>query len=226
MSELMNFKQATLLDSDVSFAIENGLWLNATQVAKTYGKRMDNYFRDDAEYIEELTRLSSLKMSDLKRIVIGKGKMQGTYLHPKLVMSFARWCNPRFAIACDEFITQSLISEQLAITKEKDKEIERLKAEKKLCNIYDGKWSTARGLVQHTSTSYSETEIKDFMYSMGLIEPVHKVTRFWKTTEKGLKSGLVKSDSLNTPIYEMEKTIEYMNSFKNMLENMKPIEMN
>jgi hypothetical protein len=162
-------------------------------------------------------------MSELKNAV--QGKYGGTYIHPKLVMSFARWCNPRFAVVCDEFITQSLISEQLAIMNSKNKEIERLKAEKKLCNVYDNKWSSARGLVQHTTTDYSETEIKDFMYSMGLISPIHKVTRFWRVTDKGLKSGLVKSDVLKTPIYDMEKTIEYMDNFKNMLENMKPIEI-
>ena len=222
--KLQEFKNTTLLDSSVSFAIENGLWLNATQVAKQHGKRMDNYWRDDIKYIKTVAKLSSLNMSDLKSTVVGKGKEQGTYIHPDLVIGFARWISDEFAYACDKYIKDQLIaSYELAAEKDR-KEIQRLKSQKKLVNIYNDKWTSARGLVQHTNTKYKEHEIKDFMYSMNLIKPEHKVTRYWRATKKGINSGLVSFDDMETPLYEMEKVIQYMDDFHNLLNDMKPIE--
>jgi hypothetical protein len=61
---------------------------------------------------------------------------------------------------------------------------------------------------------------------MGMVQPEHKVTRFWKPTKKGFDSGMVKADKMGTPIYDMDKIIPYMDSMKSLLENMKPIDIN
>lgn len=97
--QLKEFQQADILGKDVSFAIENGLWLNASQVAKKNKKDIQGFFRleDTREYMKEL---SLALTTDLKKVVVGKGKPQGTYIHPDLVIHFARWISPKFAIAC------------------------------------------------------------------------------------------------------------------------------
>jgi hypothetical protein len=190
---------------------EREFYIDVSGVSKKYNKQFTKW--SNSERVKETLKKRKFSVSEP---ILNIGHSQK--IHNSLLVSFARNISVDFEIWCDDIIYELL-------TNEKNKEIERLKAQKKLCNVYDGKWSSARGLVQHTTTDYSETEIKDFMYSMGLIAPIHKVTRFWRVTDKGLKSGLVKSDILKTPIYDMDKTIEYMDNFKNMLENMKPIEI-
>lgn len=51
-----------------------------------------------------------LTQSDLVIIKKGNSKnfSQGTWLHPKLAVDFARWLDPRFAVWCDEQIEHIL----------------------------------------------------------------------------------------------------------------------
>ena len=144
MNNLELFENTTLASTEVTFALENGLWLNATAVCKSYSKDMSNYWKsvDTREYVDAIRELSSLDMTELKSTVIGKGKEQGTYIHPSLVVHFARWANPKFAIECDNYIKDAItktakIREEALLDYHKE-QIEALKAEKRKLNDYDG----------------------------------------------------------------------------------------
>ena len=90
-------------------------FLNATAIAKQYGKRVGDYLRNDRtqEYIEALaenlsrTRKITLNKKQLVAVKNG-GTNNGTWLHPKLAIDFARWLDPKFAVWCDEQIEQLL----------------------------------------------------------------------------------------------------------------------
>ncbi|HFA9674863.1 TPA: KilA-N domain-containing protein [Neisseria gonorrhoeae] len=98
----------------VSFQ-ENG-YLNATAIAEQYDKRVGNYLRNERtqEYITALNErlfnpeTRNRAMAENQLVIIKKGgndkKSQGTWLHPKLAVDFARWLNPKFAVWCDEQI--------------------------------------------------------------------------------------------------------------------------
>lgn len=98
----------------VSFQ-ENG-YLNATAIAEQYDKRVGNYLRNERtqEYITALTErlfnpeTRNRATAENQLVIIKKGgndkKSQGTWLHPKLAVDFARWLNPKFAVWCDEQI--------------------------------------------------------------------------------------------------------------------------
>ncbi|WP_239991722.1 KilA-N domain-containing protein [Neisseria lactamica] len=100
----------------VSFQ-ENG-YLNATAIAEQYDKRVGNYLRNERtqEYITALTKrlfnpeTRNRATAENQLVIIKKGgndkKSQGTWLHPKLAVDFARWLNPKFAVWCDEQIEQ------------------------------------------------------------------------------------------------------------------------
>lgn len=80
-------------------------WINATASAAALGKsKLDNFLASTGylEYAEAVAKVCSLEIRELKRTVIGKGKEQGTFLHPKLAVQFARWVSPAFAFWCDE----------------------------------------------------------------------------------------------------------------------------
>ena len=84
-------------------------WINATASAIALGKAdLDNFLRSKAytEYAEVVAAACSVKFTDLKKTVTGKGKEQGTFLHPKLAVQFARWISPAFAFWCDERVAE------------------------------------------------------------------------------------------------------------------------
>ena len=76
-------------------------WFNATAAAEKFGKRVGDWIDlpSTKEYMEKLnTRYSGILMN------AKRGKNGGTWLHPKLAVSFARWLSVDFAIWCDEQI--------------------------------------------------------------------------------------------------------------------------
>ena len=99
-------------------------FLNATAIAKQYGKRVGDYLRNDRtqEYIEALaenlsrTRKITLNKKQLVAVKNG-GTNNGTWLHPKLAIDFARWLDPKFAVWCDEQIEQLLSGSQPKLAK-------------------------------------------------------------------------------------------------------------
>lgn len=79
-------------------------WFNATEAAAKFGKRPVDWLRlpDTDNYIGALCRqLRSEKISLLKVIRGGRNRADGTWLHPKLAVAFARWLDDDFAVWCD-----------------------------------------------------------------------------------------------------------------------------
>lgn len=97
---------------------DNG-YLNATAIAKSFGKTVKDYLINNKtkEYIQALGEFLSERgnlLSEQNQLVIikkgGRG-LQGTWLHPKLAIDFARWLNPKFAVWCDMQIEKILKGE-------------------------------------------------------------------------------------------------------------------
>jgi hypothetical protein len=86
-------------------------YINATVTAAHFGKRPIDFLRlpETKEYVARLCDFLTMAESDL--IVTHRGGNQrtntrnsgngGTWLHRKLAVPFARWCDVRFAIWCD-----------------------------------------------------------------------------------------------------------------------------
>jgi hypothetical protein len=92
--------------------INNLIYLNATKTAQNFNKRLDNWKNSSQtiEYIEVLSR--TLKISDRDLFIIRKGgndkESQGTWIHQKLIIFFARWLSADFAVWCDLQIEEIL----------------------------------------------------------------------------------------------------------------------
>lgn len=89
--------------------------MNATAIAAHFGKQPRDYLKTEQtqQYIAALAENLSVKTKILTKenqIVSVKrgGDEQGTWLHPKLAIHFARWLDPKFAVWCDEQIEQLL----------------------------------------------------------------------------------------------------------------------
>ena len=87
-------------------------WLNATQIAERFGKRLDRWFEntDALEYICALDEFLTGEQSEILHtrnsgyVKTSKARVDrggGTWLHPKLAITFARWCDAKFSVWCD-----------------------------------------------------------------------------------------------------------------------------
>ncbi len=84
-------------------------WINGTAATALRKKRLDNWLRlsETKRYMRALAdALNTLNVRDLLRTT--RGRNGGTWLHPKLAVSLARWIDVRFAVWCDLKIDQIL----------------------------------------------------------------------------------------------------------------------
>jgi hypothetical protein len=100
------------LTTPIDFTNEQNIYLNATKTAKAFGKRLDKWKESPQtlEYIEALESNYHEK-GELKLIVSKEGRYGGTWIHKKLVIMFARWLSPDFAVWCDFQIEEILKSQ-------------------------------------------------------------------------------------------------------------------
>jgi hypothetical protein len=126
----------TLQYNGFSVMFQDDAFINATAIAKQFGKRTENYLRtnETKEYVSALQKWlfptdnsNALKsvieqnqdvsvalksVTEQNQLVIVKGGSTenggGTWLHPKLAVNFARWLNADFAVWCDMQIDKLL----------------------------------------------------------------------------------------------------------------------
>lgn len=94
-------------------------WLNATMAAKAFNKDLSHWVRspETIEYIMELNSVDSTELTIdqevnsalfAEYVITKQGRNGGTWIHPDLIVLFARWCNVKFAVWCDRFIKSHL----------------------------------------------------------------------------------------------------------------------
>ncbi len=94
-------------ENPVSFQMGEQKMINATQMAKGFGKRVQHFLNTSQtqEFIEVLSRSRNLGFDQL--VIIKKGgKEQGTWMHEDLAIVFAQWLSPEFYIWCNDRIKE------------------------------------------------------------------------------------------------------------------------
>lgn len=90
---------------DYAVSFNQAGFLNATQIAKQYGKRVQHYLASERtqEYItalsEHLSKAEKTALTTNQLVIVQKGgnvHFSGTWLHPKLAVDFARWLDTFF----------------------------------------------------------------------------------------------------------------------------------
>lgn len=122
----------------ISFEVGNGIMVNATEMAKPFGKEIKHWSENNSttefivalakargiapnpQYanllkINDVGKLSSLKISDLAlvfptllKVVKGGLQQQGTWFHEDIALVFAQWLSPEFYIWCNDRIKELL----------------------------------------------------------------------------------------------------------------------
>ncbi|EJF07233.1 KilA-N domain-containing protein [Thiovulum sp. ES] len=100
---------------EVIFENSSSLYINATQIAKYFNKLPADWLRlkDTKSYMKAINRYgnSHNENPNDKLVVVkqgGNAQEQGTWIHKKLIIAFARWLDPHFAVWCDEVIEEIL----------------------------------------------------------------------------------------------------------------------
>lgn len=93
--------------------------INATEIAKPFGKRPNDWVRTKAakKYISAVSTVTQMCVTDLIKQIQGGNDGQGTWLHKDVAIEFARWLDPFFGVWCNYHI-QELIKQGYTITEE------------------------------------------------------------------------------------------------------------
>lgn len=112
-SETMNEQNSIVTFSyegtPVSFSKGEGVMVNATEMAKPFGKTPKDWLRTNPskEFISTLSSVRHICPTEL--VVVNQGgSVQGTWMHEDVALEFARWLSPKFAIWCNDRIKQLL----------------------------------------------------------------------------------------------------------------------
>lgn len=95
----------------IAFERGAGVMINATQMAKRFGKTPKDWLRNQQseEFISTLSAVRQICPTDLiKQTQGGDPQKQGTWMHEDVAMEFARWLSPAFAIWTNDRIKELL----------------------------------------------------------------------------------------------------------------------
>ena len=98
--------------SSISFNLSgNGTMINATEMAKAFGKRPVDWLRFDQSknFIKVLSKVRNHTLEELVYVVKG-GNHPGTWMHEDVAIEFARWLNPLFGIWCNDKVKELMIN--------------------------------------------------------------------------------------------------------------------
>ncbi len=95
-------------ETPVSFQMGEGdLMINATQMAKNFGKRPVDFLKLDQtkDFLAEYSKVKKITLADL--VIVRKGgNASGTWMYEDIALEFARWLSPMFAIWCNDRIKE------------------------------------------------------------------------------------------------------------------------
>jgi hypothetical protein len=106
--------------------LNQSVYLNATKVSKHFKKDVNEWKRlpSTLTYLASLSRLGKIPEREL--IIVRKGgndkNSQGTWIHKKLIIAFARWLSPDFAVWCDGVIEEILSQKTETISRKEEVE--------------------------------------------------------------------------------------------------------
>jgi len=97
--------------SDITFNSGQSVMVNATQMAKSFGKTTKDWTRlkSTKEFLNTLSSVRQIRLTELVKVTQGgNSTAQGTWMHEDVALEFARWLSPEFAIWCNDRIKELL----------------------------------------------------------------------------------------------------------------------
>lgn len=111
-------------DNNVTFRRDgNVIYVNATEMAKPFGKQPAGYYRNESTK-EFLAALSSSMQISIDGLIETKegGNGGGTWMHEDVALDFAQWLSPVFRVWCNQRIKELITTGKTEITPVTDEE--------------------------------------------------------------------------------------------------------
>lgn len=105
----MNIVNYNYNGTEISFMPGDDVMVNATQMAKPFGKRTNDWLilKQTNELIVSLSAKTGIPATGLVTVNQG-GNNQGTWLYEDLALIFAQWLSPKFYLWCNDRIKELL----------------------------------------------------------------------------------------------------------------------
>ena len=129
--------------SAISFQKGDSVMVNATEMAKPFGKRPIDWLKNQQteDFLNELSKVRKITLADL--VVVSRGGDNGgTWFHEDVALEFSRWLSPAFSIWCNDRIKELLTTGVTTVSNDDEaiayamnvlqKRLESVKAEKRL----------------------------------------------------------------------------------------------
>jgi hypothetical protein len=100
-------------ESSITFEYVNGnLMINATQVAKPFGKKPISWTKTEQfkDLINAVSKVKKITLADLQVVKQG-GNNPGTWFQEDLALLFAQWLSPEFYVLCNEKLKEIVLKE-------------------------------------------------------------------------------------------------------------------
>lgn len=129
-------------------------WINATDVAKRFGKRPVDWLKqgETKEYLNALAEALTCDAGSL--VETSKARSDrggGTWFHPKLAVAFARWLDLKFAVWCDLHI-DALLRGELSEKQAFDQACKQLEDGRQLASLHGkglANWKCKKPVLEH-----------------------------------------------------------------------------
>ena len=188
--------------SSISFSNGESVMVNATEMAKSFGKTTKDWLRTNAssEFINSLSAVRQICPSQL--VVVRKGNSnefeQGTWMHEDVALEFARWLSPTFAIWCNDRIKE-LLKQGVATVNDDDATI--LHAMQVLQKRVEEK-QHALECAKATIESQSE-QLKEQAPKVQYVDEVLQSVNTYTSTQMSKELGLREAEQLHKILKEM-----------------------
>ena len=186
--------------SSISFFNGKNVMVNATEMAKSFGKTTKDWLRTNAslEFINSLSAVRQICPTELVKIVQGgNSSQQGTWMHEDVALEFARWLSPTFAIWCNDRIKE-LLTQGVATVNDDDATI--LHAMQVLQKRVDEK-QRALEFAQETITTQNE-QLKLQAPKVKYVDDVLQSVNTYTSTQMSKELGLREAEQLHKILKE------------------------
>lgn len=110
-------------NNDVTFKRDgNVIYVNATEMAKPFGKLPAGYYRNEStkEFLAAISSSMQLSIDELIQSKEG-GNGGGTWMHEDVALDFAQWLSPVFRVWCNQKIKELLTTGKAEIVMSPEK---------------------------------------------------------------------------------------------------------
>lgn len=107
---MINYQDFTYNGNKVTFSEGQSMMINATEMAKQFGKLPKDWLRlkSTENFLSELSAVRKIPLTGLVYKKQGGSGEQGTWFHKDVALAFAQWLSPMFHIWRNDRITELL----------------------------------------------------------------------------------------------------------------------